>query len=110
MVTTRADTIDIDGINKEKFLSCTDAPANELLLFTLCNFEGWVGKFLPYSMVKVTSSLRKKSHHHGDGEKSNAIDFYLSSLYSGEECADIKNYLLFVNLLTEYLHLSLIHI
>ena len=82
LLNTKAHFVDIKETNKKSFLNCANVPANELLIFTLCNFENWVGKFLPYSKIKITSSLRNKSHHHGDGEKSNAVDFYLTNFYT----------------------------
>ena len=106
ILTAKADIIDIGEVNKEKFLSCANVPANELIVFTLCNFENWVGKFIPHSKIKITSSLRDKSQHHGDGERSNAVDFCLSEMYTGEECADLRIYLVFVGLLAEYLYSS----
>ena len=76
--------VDIEEINERVYLSCLPNAvlANDLLIFTLCNFERWLQDELPGAKIVVTSHLRK-SQHHGDGQRANAIDFYIDNLPGG---------------------------
>lgn len=97
-------TVDIDGVNERVYLSCAEdnVQANDLIVFTLCNFERWVQKYLPNSHLVITRHLKPKefchvpggfSQHCGDGKRANAIDFYVDGHFTGEFCHDWDMYL-----------------
>ena len=67
----------------------------------MCNFERWLQTALPGARIVVTSHLRK-SQHHGDGDRSNAIDFYIDDLPGGR-CGNWNAYANHVRLLNMYL-------
>ena len=96
-------TIDIDEINDRVYLSCAedDVQANDLIVFTLCNFERWLQWNLPGAKLVITRHFKsqnrchapnKFSQHCGDGERANAIDFFIDGHFTGDFCHDWDMY------------------